>query len=217
MRFLTVEEVVAAASTMLPNTPSKKDRDVMKFWVWQAEKQIGCSKFNLKRFEIDFINCIAKKPSDHIHTSELAILDAQGNDLQYVHEGYRARAHPVTAFNNPIIPKVYEDEYSFKLDSNATHVDRAVGRYWAYPVDDDNNPLIPEQHLEAIMNYVSYSYAKNKGDALGRIDYYNNQWKIQAAKARGQNKMPDVPEARTILNRWMTLIPDMYNLSYGTY
>ena len=215
-KFIDIDQAVASASTLMKN-PSKEDRDVMKFWIWLAEKQIGTAPFNKDTADIEFVDCVAKKPANHLKTIDIALYDNHGNDLIYTYRGYNKRIHDISSFNNPELVGVYEDEFCLHVDNNNSSVDRCSIIYWAYPVDEDGNPLIPEEHIYAIMRFVKYMMSVREGNNMSEQSLLEREWKLQASKVRGQNSMPNIPEARDILQRWMTLIPRGIDTRYNLY
>jgi hypothetical protein len=112
---------------------------------------------------------------------------------------------------------IYEDDLCFHLGSTGTDIDSVGLRYWSHPVDENGVIKIPEEHLYAIMIFVKYMNAERQGSSRLEISSLNREWKIQAAKIRGADKMPNQIEAREIITSWMSLIPKGVSTKYDTY
>jgi hypothetical protein len=216
MKFLTINEAVASCSSVIKN-PSREDRLIIKFWIWLAEKQIGCHNANIAVDELDVYDLSVLKPDNHLNTIDLSLVTNDGSDIKYVYRGANKRIHETSTSNNPSLVDVYEDRFNIFLGSNATSVDKIILKYWSYPVDEDGNPLIPEEHMYAIMRFVSYMYAEKESLPESKISRLSVEWKLQASKARAKNKMPDIPEARSIMKSWISLLPDMSKLESNIY
>lgn len=217
MKFITIEETVAACSTIIKN-PSREDRLLFRMWIWIAEKQIGCIKSNIKTDSLSVLNLVARKPDDFLSTIDFALIDNKGNDVRYRYKGQNGkRVHPITGVNNPRMIDVYEDDNLFYLDSNGSNIELVNVRYRAYPIDSNGLIKIPEDHLYAIMIFVNYMYSMRESISLSRVHELKLEWKVQAAKARGKNKMPNTAEGREIMNSWNSLIPKGVSTKYSTY
>lgn len=216
MKFTPIEEVVASCYSILSGA-KREHRPLIRFWIWLAEKQIGCAKPNQETCEEDVADLAVRKPSNHLKTIDLSLVDNSGRDVVYNYRGYKKRIHDKSPSNNPQSIDVYEDEFSIFLSSNAESIDRVKIRYWAYPIDENCDPLIPEEHIYAIMQFVRMMFYIKEDRAESKIGEAKTEWKIQAAKARASNKMPDIPEAREIMKGWMSMLPKQSVLDYETY
>lgn len=203
MKYLSIDEVTAACSSIIKGI-TKEERYLVQFWAWDAERQIGCNKVEMQTCELLVDELQVTKPSDHLYTLDLALIDTQGNDVNYNYRGYKKRIHPITRLNNPKFIDVYESEDCIHLDSTGDKIKQINLRYWAYPVDAEGNPKIPDMHLPAIMAYVRFMYNMREDKSYSQDEF---RWKVQATKARGKNVMPDVALGREIVDNWMTLIP----------
>ena len=213
MKYISIDEAVAAASSIIKNN-SKEDRLIYKFWIWQAEKVIGCSFLSEDTCELIVQDLSATKPLDHVYTIDLALIDSKGGDVKYNYNGYRKRIHPITTLNNPSFIDVYESEDCIHLDSNGTSIEKVILRYYSYPVDENGDPKIPDFHLNAIMAYVRFMHNMRNDLPYDRDEL---RWKIQASKARGKNKMPNMAEGREIIDNWLTLLPLGTTTKYNSY
>lgn len=216
MQFITINEALSSVLT-LDRNHTREDKLVYTFWIWRAVREIGIAKASLKHTVLDFTDFSVKKPEDHLHTKDLALIGFDGLDYTYKYKGYNKRIHPTTTVNNPSSLEVYEDPYFLHISSNADCIDKANISYWAYPTDENGDPLIPDHYLYPIMRFCSLMKAERDGEAIGKIQLLMQEWKIQASKARGKNSMPDIPEARDIMKSWMSMIPQMKDLDYNTY
>ena len=217
-KFLSVEEVVSAASTIVGAYPSREERMIYSMWVWIAEKQIESFKLNTKSDELVVIGLVANKPEDHVRTQEFSLIDSQGSDIRYRYRGYnKSRVHPRTEVNNPNLIDVYEDDTCFHLGSEGSDIECIHLRYSAIPMDSEGNLLIPDNHLYPIMMFIKYMDLLRKGSSSSALEDAKYEWKVQASKARGRDNMPSMPEFREILTRWQTLIPKGLNEKYSTY
>lgn len=218
MNFLTVDEVVSAASTVTGGVPTREERRIFAMWTYIAEKQIESFKLNTKTDELTVINLVANKPEDHVRTQEIALIDSKGNDIRYKYRGYNnARIHPRTDVNNPRMIDIYEDNTCFHLGSEGCDIECVHVKYSAMPLDDSGELMIPESHLYPIMMFIKYMNELRKGSSISSVEVAKQEWKVQASKARGKDNMPSIPEFREILLKWQTLIPKGLNEKYSTY
>lgn len=216
MQFITIDEALNSVLTLDKNH-SREDKLIYSFWIWRAVREIGCAKSSINQITLDFEDGTVLKPKDHVYTKDIALLDETGTDYAYKYKGYNSRIHPKTPVNNPSSIEVYEDENCIHINSEASFIDKCVLSYWAYPTDDNGDPLIPDHYLYPIMRFCALMKAERDGEAMNKLFYLSQEWKIQAAKARGKNKMPDIPEARDILKNWTSMIPKMRDLDFNTY
>ena len=112
---------------------------------------------------------------------------------------------------------MYEDENCIHLDSNGDDIETVWVRYWSYPVDDEGHPKIPEHYTDAIMNYVLWRQSQVKGDPLNRIQQFKHDWVVEKTKQKGLDAMPNVPEARELVDNWMSLIPRMSDVKFNLH
>lgn len=220
MSFLTVEEVVAASAT-ITGSPTREERMIYSMWVWIAERQIRSYKLSTKTAELPVVDCVARKPLDYISIQDIALIDSKGNDIVFNYKGFNKRIHPITSVNNPSKLEIYEDEHCFHISNvspfSGLDIDCVHIRYSGMPIDEEGNLMIPESHLQAIMRYIKYMDGERNNYPESKMERLQRQWHIQAQKARGADQMPNSLEARSILSKWMTHIPQSNDLKYNSY
>ena len=85
--------------------------------------------------------------------------------------------------------------------------------YLAFPVDDNNIPMIPDDHriIDAIVKYIAYRIlfkegirGKVSGDLVAKAE---QDWLWAVGNARCHALMPSVDHMESIKNQWLRLIP----------
>jgi len=213
-RFATIDEAVSAAYTIIPDADRRR-RNIFRFWVYMAEREIGTTSFHVKtcKIELDKKTKSFKKPKDIVKAQDLALFTKDG-EVRYKYEWRAGKIHDnpkiwpqrieVGEDNHYYYLTSYKSDYEGSYGDPETYVDYAVLRYYSLPLTDDDDILIPDSHLQAIMFYIKYMDAISRN--LPTVEIDRNRWLMERAKAYSSDKMPDVVRGRQIAKEWMTLI-----------
>lgn len=206
-RFLTLDEVVANAMTVIPNA-KKELRPYFNQWAWLALRQIGPAKehINVAQLPYDAGEFSLQKPVDLVAAIDLALFNSRNQEIKYHLRPGKQRIHQVEKERNTL--EVSEGEYYYYVSSNANDFDLNFGllRYYAMPVDLEGKPLIPEYMTVAIMAFCRYMWALRDGQNNGSIQLAEHTWRVEKARAQSIAKTPDMLEGKQIARTWMTMI-----------
>lgn len=225
--FVTVDEVVANASTILPeNKVSPRLRNLMRQWVYLGEKQLGFSGVHEKAIgDLPVTNLTISKPSDYALGIDMALFDSSGNEYLWHYRGNSERIHLAGSFiYNPSGLQtsynssknkvgVAETPYAFKLDSYGENIATANLRYYSYPIDDNQEMLIPEHHMFALMMFISFMFWTKEGEK-GSMDRFSDLWDRHKKIAKTANKMPSELEGRDLARHHNSLIDKIFYERY---
>jgi hypothetical protein len=209
MRYVTIEEVVANALTIIPDA-TDNERVYMRQWAYLGKRRIGPTKADIKQKTIGIDNNRIRKPDNFIAGLDLALLDAAGNERTYQFEGRGKATHDAdTGRRTPWIDTHYvtEDNNFYYLDSTA-ELNVTVGRleYLAMPVDDAGDLVVPEDELEAIMAFIHYMWAKRNMET-GALSLLRHDSEYLMARARSKAALPDMLEAKEgIFRKWNSML-----------
>lgn len=114
-------------------------------------------------------------------------------------------------------PSTYTQIVTFDINDNYITFNIQTGKaciaYWAFPVDDDGFPIIPDdtKYKRAVQNYLIYKVDYRlwrQGfieDKVYKESQLNWEWSIKSAT--NHLKMPSVDQMETLKNSLITLIP----------
>jgi hypothetical protein len=137
---------------------------------------------------------------------DLALYDGSGNEYQYKYQFGKKRIHINTTTGEQSKIDVSEDAYYYHLGTNASNIAYAKLRYYAYPIDDENNPMFPNHHMLALMMFIKWMWELRKNDNQSAIGMAEGNWIKQSTKAKAANKMPDMLKGKEIATTWMSMI-----------
>jgi hypothetical protein len=203
--FLNINEVVAAAESFIDDTDDRA-RVLYRTWAWLGEQQLGFGAVNVETKDIVAEDLSIRKPSNMAKAIDVALYDAGGTEYQYKYQFGKGRIHSntTTATQNKI--DLSEDAYYYHLGTNASGITYATLRYYAYPIDDENNPMFPNHHMLALMMFIRWMWELRKNDNQSAIDRAEANWVKQSTKAKAANKMPDMLQGKEIATTWMSMI-----------
>jgi hypothetical protein len=212
LTFITADEAVSQAMLSL-GSEDTRDRLIFKEWIYRAERQIGYNALSLKTACVDVNDFTFDKPCDMAQVIDIELYDSSGT----LSTAYEFRGSGFFPSENSLSRNVVmkESDFEFVISSNATNVSRAEIKYYAFPIDEDKNILIPEIHLEAVIAFCEFMYIKRERNLhrdeipMSEVQYNEDRWHRMKADAKGKTKMPSILNAKDIMKRWMTLVPDM--------
>jgi hypothetical protein len=216
-RYTTIEEVTAVAQTVVKSSDNY-DRNVWRHWVFLATLELGIADDEIKVCEIIPNNGIGKLPDDCRHIIELSLADTAG--AQMVHK-FRTGKNRIYANNqlletattngspSQFVPvDVSHDAYNIHLGTNGENVGRIIIRYFAYPLDINNVPMVREEDVMACVYFIRYMQALRDDENRSKIEQDQVNWFREADRAKARKKMASMnpDKARSVMNSLMKVV-----------
>jgi hypothetical protein len=210
-QYISQDEAVSHAMEAL-GAEDTRDRLIFKEWIYRAERNIGYSALDIK------IKCEAvsdlcfDKPCNLAQVIDINLYNSSGNCVIFHFKAGKLFPGEVSV-SSPLI--LSEGDYQFNLSSNGVSITKAEIKYYAFPIDDEGNILIPDKHLDAVVSFCEYMWIKRQRNLyrdkipMSELQYYDDRWLRLKADAKGKTKMPSLLNANSIMRRWMTLVPDL--------
>lgn len=218
-QFLTIDEVTSEAMSIVPGATTEEQL-LARQWAYIALREIGPSSDNIDIAILYPDNFKLIKPVDYHRVIDLALYNAQDQELITYYRNGKKRIHvPYNIYQSSEIysPTVEsyielsEDAYAFNLSSNAGTVAYAKLRYFKFPVDENNQPMFPEFTRYAVMMFIRYMWSLRMGDQ--QFGSYLAEWKMARAEARGKAKLPNGLLYKKLATEWVTMIPNFNTLN----
>lgn len=204
-RFLEVDEVVANASTFIKGM-SDELALIMRQWVWMAMRDIGPSYDLIETAEININDNSAAKPLDLTgNIIDMAVYEENGEQIPHRYNYSGSKIHKGRERNKI---DVYEDPNYIHFSDFEKTPSYVKIKYFKMPLDDCNEPLVPESHLNAIVAYLKFSYYFREGNDFGMIGMSKNHWEQERLKIRAKNKSVAGERAKQMVKEWMSIIPN---------
>jgi hypothetical protein len=102
---------------------------------------------------------------------------------------------------------ISEDSNNFVLGTNGTCVAYALVRYWQYPLDENELPLIREDEVEALSMYVRYRWSLRMNENQSEIQANRMEWFRAADQCKAMKKSINNEQAKTIAASMNRMIP----------
>jgi hypothetical protein len=201
--FLNIDEIVAHAESIIEDA-DEAARVVFRQWAWLGERQLGFGGFSEEVSSIVVDDLSIRKPSDLASVIDIALYDSSDLEYQFKYRDGKKRIHTGDSGQRKI--DVSEDAYYFHLGSNGSLITYAKLRYYAYPIDEDNNPMFPEHHLLALMLFIRWMWEMRKNKNQSAIAEARAVWIMEAQKTKAANKMPHQLKGAEIAKQWMSMI-----------
>lgn len=227
MRYVSIQEAVANAMIAL-GLEQDEYRAIFTDWAYEATRSIGVSDVNLKSTEITITSGLAAVPNDMAYPDEIA-LRKNGTD-EYAYPMYDTSYWQNLPSNDQAYR--YTENYYVNIqgtnfvvssDVTADGFNRLVLRYWAYPIDADGDPLIPEYYIRAVTAYIEFMYTKRLRQRkrsevpMSEVASYENRWLNMKRDAVAQRNQPTKPEIEGALQQWLTMLPNQRRLNRKHY
>jgi hypothetical protein len=150
----------------------------------------------------------------------LSLYDTSGNPLKHKFRAGKQRIYQDTRLANTAIGTdtninlavpvdVSADVSNLYFGTNGDIVGKILIRYFKYPLDEKNQPLIREEDMYACALFIKLMTAMRDNGNKSEIQLYDQMWKQAADKAKADKRMKSLtPEvAHTLMNQMMRLIP----------
>lgn len=227
MRYISIYEAVANAMIAL-GLEQDEYRNIFTEWAYEATRSIGVSEVNLKSVEINISNGLAAIPNDMAYPSQIALRKAGTN--QYVYPRFDTsywRSIPqndqVYKLNENYIVNIQGSNFVFSTDVTSDGFNVFVLEYWAFPIDQDGNPLIPEYYGRAATSYIEFMHIKRlrsrdrQAVPMSEVDWMERRWLRMKLDAVTQRNTPSKPEIEEAINQWATMLPNQRRLNRRPY
>lgn len=227
MRYVSIQEAVANAMIAL-GLEQDEYRAIFTDWAYEATRSIGVSDVNLKSTEITITSGLAPVPNDMAYPDEIA-LRKNGTD-EYAYPMYDTsywQSLPSTdqayRYTENYYVNIQGTNFVVSSDVTGDGFNRLVLRYWAYPIDENGDPLIPEYYIRAVTAYIEFMYTKRLRQRkrsevpMSEVASYENRWLNMKRDAVVQRNQPTKPEIEGALQQWLTMLPNQRRLNRRHY
>jgi hypothetical protein len=222
--YTNINFVVSFAKTIV-KTADNMDTNVWKDWIYTgAMLHLGISEDEIEVAELKQKNFLAPLPPNCRFISELSLFDANGQPLNHKYRAGKQRIYvdersmPVSNGTNVIgtnVPvDVSNDPYNLIFGTNGGLVDKVLIRYFKYPVDQNDQPLIRQEDVYACALFIKLMQAMRDNGNRSEIQQYDQMWKQAADKAKADKRVASsltADKQKTILRESMRLVPQ-FNL-----
>ena len=221
--YVTIDEVTALAQTVIKDSDDK-DRNIWKAWCWQAMLNLGIGDDEIRVAELYPQDYVAPLPPDCRHILEVACYNSAGTQLSHkfrtgnrrIFADQRLSETATTGTNlDALVPvDVSNDRENIHLGTNGANVVTVVIRYFAYPIDENDQPLIREEDQMACVYFIRYMQAMRADDNRSRIAEAEIMWYREADRARARKKMASMTpdKARSIMSSLNRFIPNFKSI-----
>lgn len=212
-RFLTLEEIVAEAMSIIPGATSD-DELFARPWAYIALRQIGPNRDYIDVCELYPEDLTFKKPDDFQRVLDIALFDASGNELvnkyrfggQRIHKRYSSGTQTTVGSGQDLSIEISEDDHFFYMSSNGSAVSVAKLRYFRLPVDAEGFPQFPEDTRLAVMLFIRYMWSLK--NMMPDVNALKMAWEEARNAARSSNKVLNGLELKQIAKEWISMLPN---------
>lgn len=223
MGFLTVDNVTALAQTVIKDTDDR-DRNIWRNWAYQATLELGLSDEEIKVAELIPQDYIAALPDDCRYIIEFSLRDSGNNQLQHLHRAGHNRIFNDTRISptastsdtvNDCVPvDVSNDATHIHLGTNGANVAKIYIRYFAYPLDENNRPMIREEDAMACVYFIRYMQGLRQDDNRSKIEQDQRAWFMEADRCKARKKMKSMnpDKARSVMAQLVGMLPNFRSI-----
>ena len=230
--LITMEELIAESFARL-DLEDSRDELIFRNWIYRALRWIGQSMTDIKTECIPVCDLSIKKPCDYWSGIDMNLLGPNNQIYHYQftengflqsEEGRNGQGDFLgtnSSLSGARTIHVGEDSFCFNLSSTAekTGICKAELKYFALQKDENGDPLIKEDIVEAIHAYIEWQYFKRgRNRTRGTRKFPHSEvesaritWQNYKAMVQGNLKMPSPQAAEVMLRKWVTGIPDFKN------
>lgn len=209
-RFINLDAVIATAKSIIGEA-DELDRSLFRQWVWLALKEIGPTNDHVDVCTLPVHNLRLKKPSDYFKPIDIALFTANDSEVKYRYKGPHAERIHNDSDNSLVYltsaVDLSEDRDYFHLGSEARNlVTYAKLRYYQFPIDDQGNPLVPEEHELAVAFFIAYLFGVRMKEAATQQQLAKARWDEARQNAVGDANMPHMISGTQIAKDWNSMI-----------
>lgn len=207
MRLVNVDQFINELSIDL-GFDVPKLKPVIKRWVYEAVSNMGIAYLNLKSKKYTNLSYSLEKPDDFIKADHIFYVASDGGCVEpftspsiccastdiwnMVKNGYYALGKGSNKWT------IDETLTHFVLDPDAsTEFSQVLLLYWAAPIDDEGNPMVPEIAKAAVFAHCKWKYlirergrvmtaAGRNPIALSEIDWWHKKYEAEYRNVIGR-------------------------------
>ena len=231
-QMISMDEIIAESFQRL-DIEDSRDELIFRNWIYRALRWVAPCSYSIKTECIKVCDLSIKKPCDYWFGIDMNLIGGGGSVLyyQYAENGFmeseiNSSGVGATVGENSAVYgtqsiQLGEDHFCFNLSSNASfaNVEKAELKYFALPKDENGDPLIREDIVEAIHAYIQWQYAergRNRSRGTRKfpwseVEGLRQRFHNYKGMVQGNIKMPSPQAAEVMLRKWVTLIPDFKN------
>jgi hypothetical protein len=209
MQYVDFDEVVAEAIlTIGASGDDEIAKNFARTFIWRALQKLSVTDNTIQVVQIYAKNLLIKKPSNMKKLEEIALFDANGYFIPHVFHAGNSRIYPNTESYSYNVTQnegtsseetvtyflpvdLSESDTSFVIGTNGTNVAYGLVRYYPYPLDDKNRPMVREDEVEACSAFVRYKWSQRKNENQSEIKENLNEWLRLADYCRAEKKSSD--------------------------
>lgn len=218
--YVSIDHVIAFAKTIVKNA-NDQDLNIWRDHIWYALLQLGVSEDEIDVAELIPKDYLAPLPPGLRSILSISLFDASGNKLphkfrsgkQRIYEDSRLSVTSIgasTDINDSVPVDVSNDSYNIILGTNGKNVAKILIRYFKYPLDENNQPLIREDDVLACALFIKYMMALREDENQSKIQAAEMRWKQEADRQKAAKRVANMtPEkAKTLMYSLTRLIPN---------
>jgi hypothetical protein len=223
-KYVPISEVTAFAQTIIKSADNM-DRNIWKYWVYLALLNLGISDDDVKVCTLHPKEYAAGLPPDCRQIIEVSLFDANGNPLPHTFRAGKQRIYndrrilreastSETTINDLVPVDVSNDATHIHLGTNGSQVEHIVIRYFAYPLDQNGEPMVAQEDVMACAYFIRYMTALREDDNRSKIEQDKMDWFREADRSRARKKMSSMApdKAKTLMNQLMSRVPNFRSI-----
>lgn len=216
MQYISIEEVVSSAQVSI-GLDHDEYRPMFRQWAYDAQRSIGLTFLDQEIEVGDIKDLEFKKPCGYVAPIRIELMD--GNDC--IIPRYNASLDKCNCCDNTCstcVIEIGENKTHFYISSDGARYGKYKIKYWKLPVDDDNQPLIPENNLRAVVAYIEYMWLKRERNrdlrryTLSDVQYAKQEWRNLKGQAVGNQNMPHKLVFEEAMRKWNNFIVTAYKV-----
>jgi len=218
---ITVDELIAEAYSRTDSEDSR-DEIIFRNWIYRSLKWIGPASSDIKTATIPVEDLSIRKPCDYWFPVEMQLLSNQGGVFYFQYSNNSFIPSESLSRNNIDCQRkivIGEDNDFFHINSNGASIAKCELNYYALPIDDNGDPLISEESIEAVLAYINWNWLKRQRNRyrgrsmfpMSEIESAKMEWIAFKGMVQGNRKMPSPLQAETVMRKWVSALPNFQN------
>ena len=221
-RYVSIDEVTATAMTVIKSADNM-DRNIWKQWIFLCALDLGIADDEIKVVELYPEDYIVALPSDCRQIIEVSLWDSSNTQLTHKFRTGKRRLQQnrnitdtTTSTQELFLPvDVSNDQSNLYLGTNGGSVAMVAVRYFAYPLDENNVPMVREEDVMACVYFIRYMQALREDDNRSKIAQDQITYFRESDRARARKKMSSMTpdKARSIMFSLMKVVPNFNSIN----
>lgn len=222
IKYNSLSETIKLVKSTLGQM-TEAEEALLPQWCWECMPFLGIADDEVEVCVLKPKNLMAPKPENFrilidlsLHSEDVTKSEPTAyNTLPHVFRAGKKRVNQLIEYPKELdangavadLIDVSEDRKHIILGSNGTGVQSIVVRYFSYPLDEQGQPMIRQDDKMAIVAFCQFMWAMRQGTNQSAITNFYNMWRQQADHAVGRSKTIHHEQAKTLMRRWVSLIP----------